>query len=278
MTFEFQRKTLKREIEIEGVGIFYGKHAEVLLRPFDDGIVFSYQKKKWKAEVCQVQKHELRCTKLGEILVTEHLMSALNAMEVTDVLVEVYGEFGELPILGGGAFEYANAIHETGLQNTGKRRKFSLFNRVQMHDEDNPLSALHISVGEGKWQYVFHLNETSGNPQKFEAKITPEVFLKEIAPARTIAFESERESMLSRGIGLGANEENTLILSPNGYLNKNLFEDEPARHKLLDCLGDLYLTGVPCRFLNVSGERSGHKLNALAAKRLCELCEWEDDE
>lgn len=278
MTFEFEKKTLKSEIELEGVGIFYGQQAAVLLKPFDAGIVFSYKNKKWKAEICQVREHELRCTKLGEILVTEHLMSALNAMEVTDVLVEVYGESGELPILDGGAFEYANAICETGLQNIGKRRKFSLFNRVQMHEEDNPLSALHISVGEGKWQYVFHLDETLENPQKFEAKITPEVFLKEIAPARTIAFEGERERMLSRGIGLGANEENTLLLSSSGYLNGSLFEDEPARHKLLDCLGDLYFTGIPCRFLNVFGERSGHKLNALAAKRLCELCRWENGE
>lgn len=275
MTFEFARKTLKSEIDLEGVGIFYGKYAKVILRPFDDGIVFTYNNKKWKADVCQVQQHDLRCTKLGDILVTEHLMSALNAMEVTDALIEVYGESGELPILDGGAFEYANAIRETGSQNIGKRRKFSLFNRIQMHEGDNPLSALHISVGEGKWQYVFHLNEI---PQKFEAKISPEVFLKEIAPARTIAFEGEREKMLSWGIGLGANEENTLLLSPNGYLNKSLFEDEPARHKLLDCLGDLYLTGIPCKFLNVSGERSGHKLNVLAARRLYELCEWEDDE
>lgn len=277
MTFEFERKTLKSKIELEGVGIFHGKKAKVSLEPFDAGIVFSYRNKKWKAEVCQVQKHGLRCTKLGEILVTEHLMSALNAMEVTDALIEVYGESGELPILGGGAFEYADAIRETGVQNIGARRKFSLFSRVQMHEEDNPLSALHISVGEGKWQYVFHLNENPESPQKFEAKITPEVFLKEIAPARTIAFEGERESMLSRGIGLGANEENTLLLSPSGYLNESLFEDEPARHKLLDCLGDLYLTGIPCRFLNVSGERSGHALNVLAAKRLCELCKWEDE-
>jgi UDP-3-O-acyl-N-acetylglucosamine deacetylase len=74
------------------------------------------------------------------------------------------------------------------------------------------------------------------------------------------------------GLGKGLDETSALVLAENGYLNEAKFPDEPARHKLLDLIGDLYLSGVPVEFLSVIGDRSGHSSNVLAAKKLRDAC------
>jgi UDP-3-O-acyl-N-acetylglucosamine deacetylase len=78
------------------------------------------------------------------------------------------------------------------------------------------------------------------------------------------------------GLGKGGTEENTLVIGGDGYLTQSRFDDEPARHKLLDVIGDLMLAGIPARFLNVVAERSGHRLNVEAAVRLVEVSTWEE--
>lgn len=105
----------------------------------------------------------------------------------------------------------------------------------------------------------------------------PDGYSDGVAPARTFCFEADIPLIQAAGLGNGGNEQNTLVVGPEGYLTENRFADEPARHKLLDLAGDLYLSGVPLRFVNVVGERSGHRLNVAAAARLAEVCTWEDD-
>jgi len=70
------------------------------------------------------------------------------------------------------------------------------------------------------------------------------------------------------GLAKGLDQTSALILGIEGYKNEPRFDDEPARHKLLDLVGDLYLSGVPARFLNVTAVRSGHRTNVEAAAML----------
>jgi UDP-3-O-acyl-N-acetylglucosamine deacetylase len=78
----------------------------------------------------------------------------------------------------------------------------------------------------------------------------------------------EVPAVLAAGLAKGLDIEKALILGIEGYKNDARFPDEPARHKLLDLAGDLYLAGVPLRFLNVAAERSGHRTNVEAAAKL----------
>ena len=94
------------------------------------------------------------------------------------------------------------------------------------------------------------------------------LYKKEIASARTFAFEEEVEPIRQAGLAKGLDANSALILGSNGYVNDPRFDDEPVRHKMLDLIGDLYLSGVPMTMINVVSSRSGHKTNVEAAKKL----------
>jgi UDP-3-O-acyl-N-acetylglucosamine deacetylase len=198
-------------------------------------------------------------------------MSAMAVLEVTDAEIEVEGS--EIPILDGSSLEFAKGLLDAGFESLGMKYAAGLFGRINMQEDDQRMS---ISVGEGWWRYEYDSGERWPGKVEFEIEINQDRYLSEIAPARTFVFEEEIAVIQSMGLGRGGDETNTLVLGPNEYRTTARFSDEPARHKLLDCIGDLYLAGIPPRFLNVAAERSGHKLNLRAAERLQELCDWED--
>jgi UDP-3-O-acyl-N-acetylglucosamine deacetylase len=270
MRIEFRRKTVKETVAFEGVGIHSGIPSKVVVHPGQNEIVFVGGGERIEAVPENVIDSN-RCTALSNARTIEHLMSALAALEITDADIEVTGE--ELPILDGSASEFVEGLNAVGFEELGLKSAAGLFGRINMQDE---LQRMSISVGEGWWKYEFDTGERWPGRLEFEIEIGTESYLNEIATARTFVMEEEIDALVAAGLGKGANEHNTLVLGKSGYKNPSRFSDEPARHKLLDCIGDLYLAGIPPRFLNVAAERSGHKLNVRAAHRLQELCDWED--
>lgn len=258
---EFELKTVRNPIKMDGVGLHSGGPVALVVHPFEGGIRFRCKGDEVEAHPDNVSKTP-RCTVLGPIAVIEHLMSALAGMEVTDALVEL--STPELPALGGGAGEYCEALVGQ-VVTCGRAQLEGPFARVYMKHEDIQVS---VAAGEGHWRYEYSSRMDWIGKQSFEAVLNPEVFCKEIAPARTFAYEDEVEAIRASGMGKGLDERSALILGEAGYVNAPLFSDEPARHKLLDLIGDLYLTGVPIRLLNVSAERSGHTANVQAARKL----------
>jgi UDP-3-O-acyl-N-acetylglucosamine deacetylase len=93
-------------------------------------------------------------------------------------------------------------------------------------------------------------------------------FETKIAPARTFCLEEEALELLKRGLGKGANYDNTLVVGKAGAIKTDLrFPDEPVRHKVLDLMGDLYLLGMPVRG-HVVAIKSGHRMNMELVKKL----------
>jgi UDP-3-O-acyl-N-acetylglucosamine deacetylase len=201
----------------------------------------------------------------------EHLMSALAGLEITDAEVQVDGD--ELPILDGSSADYVNGLKAAGLQTIGSEKRCRLFGRINLREQNQ---AIGVSVGTGRWRYEFEREDFFPGYQVFEAYLEGAVYEDRVSPARTFAFEDEIEQLLMAGLGKGGSEENTLVIGKDGYRTPSRFADEPARHKLLDCIGDLALAGIPIRFLNVVAERTGHRMHVQAAQRLTEICEWED--
>ena len=118
----------------------------------------------------------------------------------------------------------------------------------------------------------FRISFTSFNPhpiigvQFADFEITPEVYEKEIAPARTIAYEKEIEQLHKMGLGLGGTMENVIVYNDEGWLNELRYKDELVRHKILDVIGDLRLVGfLKCHIIASS---SGHALNTQLAKKI----------
>lgn len=198
-------------------------------------------------------------------------MSAFAGLGVTDAEVEVIG--AELPALDGAAASYVEGLISAGLEACGTLNVRGPYARVFYRDEAVKIS---IGSGEGHWEYRFvTAPERFPGEQVCALRLDPESYAAEIAPARTFAFEEEIGPLRAAGLGLGLDERSALVLGLRGYNNPPKYVDEPARHKLLDLLGDLYLSGVPPILLNVVAERSGHTANVKAAARLAEATEIE---
>ena len=260
----FDRLTVKESISFEGKGLHSGSPVTASVHPGRDGIAFRSGNNRWRAEPSEI-KETVRCTRLGDISTIEHLMAALAGLGITDAEVEVTG--GELPAAGGSSIEFVVGLRRVGLEKIGTMEVTPPYARVFVKCTDRSLA---IAAGDGRWRYDFVTNEGFPGTQSFEAVLCPTVFSEEVAPARTIAFAHEIETARRAGLGLGLDENTAIIIGPDGYENPVLFEDEAARHKLLDLIGDLYLSGVPLQAIDVIAERSGHSANVEAAAKLAQ--------
>lgn len=260
----FERRTIAKSLEWSGPGLHSGEPCVVRLHPNSSGM--------WIRSAAGHQPispqgvtDTSRCTKLFDVNTVEHLMSALSGCEITDFEIEVEG--AELPAAGGSALQYAQAIQEAGYEVVGSLTVEGPFARVYEKGDDHSIA---MGKGEGHFRYVFDTGERWPQIQDFELFLDADRYQREIAPARTFCFEEELEWIQTHGLGKGLDADSALVLATDGYKNSALFPDEPARHKLLDLIGDLYLTGIPYKALNVVGEKSGHRANIQAAIKLAE--------
>jgi UDP-3-O-[3-hydroxymyristoyl] N-acetylglucosamine deacetylase len=172
----------------------------------------------------------------------------------------------ELPALDGSSKEYVDGLTVVGQSPLGEAEIQPLFTRVFVQEERWKIA---VSNGGGHWRYCFESDKWPIE-QVFEVDDVVAAYANQIAPARTFGFEDEIPSIRELGLAKGLDLDKALIVGSNGYVNDARFPDELARHKLLDTIGDLYLAGVPIRFLNVVAERSGHTANVKAAAILRE--------
>lgn len=260
----FVRRTVCETVTWKGRGLHSGLPVSVSVHPAHDGLFFLSDGLRTEA-VPQNVTDTARCTRLGNVSTIEHLMSALSLFGVTDALVEVRG--GELPALDGAAREYCDAIKETTVQDLSIREVSGPFARVYHVESETKVA---VSAGDGHWRYEYESGVRWPGTQHFESQLGLRAFIQEIAPARTFALEEEVEAIRAAGLGMGLDESSALVIGSVGYVNRAKFPDEPARHKLLDLIGDLWLSGVPYSMLNVVSVRGGHKANVATAKKLRE--------
>jgi UDP-3-O-[3-hydroxymyristoyl] N-acetylglucosamine deacetylase len=257
----FRRRTPKTAVRFEGLGLHSGVPVGLTIHPGRDGIAFRAGTERVPAVPSNVSD-TTRCTRLGSISTIEHLMSAFAALEITDAEVELSAP--ELPAVDGSAAPYHRTLQEAGFEDLGERTIGDLFSRLFLQETKGRKIA--VSKGEGHWRYVFDVGARWPGLQAYEGCLAS--YETEIAPARTIVLSEEIESAQQAGLGRGLDESSVLVLESNGYRNEPRFADEPARHKLLDLIGDLYLSGVPVAMLNVVAERTGHRSNVEMARML----------
>lgn len=189
-------------------------------------------------------------------------MAALAGLEITDAEIELTSP--ELPALDGSALPYVQALREEGFEPLGVAELAVPFARVFVQQDGRKVA---VSAGAGHWRYEFRSTHWPFE-QIFEVEDLLSGFASEIAPARTFGFEHEVAAIQAAGMARGLDLDSALVLGSEGYANAARFPDEPARHKLLDAMGDLYLAGIPLRMLNLVGEASGHQMNVQAAAQL----------
>ena len=190
-------------------------------------------------------------------------MAALYVLGVDNCIVEMSS--AEAPVGDGSALPFVRLIEQAGLVELAKPRAILAVDKV-VEVSDNGRS-IRIEPYDG-----LKISFTSCNEhpllgrQVAEYEVSPDVFIRDIAPARTIGFMHEVNALKAQGLALGGSLENTLVYDETTHLNTPRFPDELVRHKILDVLGDMALLGRPIRG-HIIAVQSGHSLNtALAAK------------
>lgn len=262
----YQRSTIKKATVFEGLGLHSGTPVRVVVEPGNEGIRFRYGGQCWAASPANVTDTR-RCTKLGDISTVEHMMSALAGLEITDAEIEVSAP--ELPAMDGSAAPFYMGLSEPGLEELGEADVAAIFSRIFVPDGEAKIA---ISAGTGRWRYEFHTGERWPGIQVFETTDVNGDYGDKIAPARTFGFEEELPMIAAAGLAKGLDETSALVLGQNGYINEARSPDEPVLHKLLDAIGDLYLSGIPIRFMNVVAVRTGHTTTVRAALMLSQRC------
>lgn len=234
----------------------------VTVHPGGEGIAFRVGGQRVAADPANVVD-TARCTLLGPVSTVEHLMAAFAGLEITDAEVELTAP--EMPAMDGASLAFCTGLLSAGFDVIGSVSVQGPFARVFLQEDALKVA---VSTGSGHWRYEFDTGDRWPGTLGYEAIDVVAAFPAEIAPARTFAFAEEVLALLELGFAKGLGPDTALVLGEEGYKGDPKFEDEPARHKLLDCLGDLYLTGIPVRALNVVAERSGHRSHVDAAKLL----------
>lgn len=266
------RRTLRREVGCTGIGLHSGKPVRLALKPApaEHGIRFRRSDVGVEIPACLEAlarlDHATTLSKDGVSIDTvEHLLSALSALGVDDVLVEVDGP--EVPILDGSAAPFVILIHEAGLRPLAvPRRYLKVLRPVEVV---RGAKSVRLSPADQlKVTYTIGFDHPLLRHQSASFRVSPESFGYEIAPARTFGFLREVETLRRSGLALGGSLENAIVIGESGVLNNKLrFEDEFARHKVLDAIGDLALIGFPV-VGHLEAVKAGHALHAALCLKL----------
>ncbi len=280
------QRTIAQEVFLNGAGIHTGESVSmrVLPAPPDTGVVFIRTDLPHRpsipvksAQVVDVGKSVRRTTlsKDGiEVQTVEHFMAALWGLGIDNVYVEISGP--EMPGLDGSAIQFYQQFKAAGTtEQATPKRYFSLREPVTVEEGDASISVFPDRALKISYMLSYPHPLLKSQFVTFSANGATS-FEEQIAPARTFCLKEEAEALRAAGFGKGANTTNTLVLDTKGVMENTLrFEDEFARHKILDLLGDLYLLGTHLR-AHVIAIKSGHPLNAKLVKKLGQEAEkWQ---
>jgi len=274
-----RQRTISLEAEIEGEGLFTGQSVHLHLKPAppNTGVVFRRvdlgEAAEVSASIQAVAKRFQRTTLVaGEVCVetTEHLLAALMGLGIDNLQVEL--DAPELPGGDGSAADYVRLLRQAGIVEQDEERPvLRVTEPVTVQDGESVVTAL--PGPEDELTLTYHLDygpEGVIPPQIFHVKLTPETFVEELAATRTYILESEVEDLRQRGYGPHATYEDLLVIGEAGPINNTYrFNDEPARHKMLDLVGDLFLLNADLHG-RIVAMGSGHVLNHRFIRRLLE--------
>jgi len=259
------QKTIDKEVLLEGIGIHTGKKCSLRLLPAgaNHGVVFVRvdlpNRPSVKAVLDNLVETDRRTALASNgvrVETVEHFLAALFVAGIDNCLVEI--DTTELPALDGSGLPYYNLVSSSGVRDLDVlRRELHVPGPFEVTSGPASIRALPSDT----LSVSYRLDYPDLNlQQSVEFDVDWQTYGQEIAPARTFCLEEEIESLQAAGYGKGADEQNTVILGPGGARSEMRFADEPARHKVLDLLGDMFFVGGMLTG-RLECVRSGHALN-----------------
>ena len=277
-TVFLKQATLKAPINFSGVGVHNGRCVNMTIYPAkeDSGIIFKRldlnNNNIIKAYINNVDRSYL-CTRVtnkegASISTIEHLMAAFSAFGIDNALVELND--AELPALDGSSGEYIKKFIKYGIEEQKKNKKVvRILKNIKVSDGKRFVS---ISPSED-----FSLNITIDYPNTLIGRSSltyihsKQNFIDYLSHARTYALYEDIEKMRASGQGIGGNLNNAIVVDKYKILNSDglRFEKEFVKHKALDCIGDLYLLGMPL-LGSIECFAPGHQLNQKLVHKILE--------
>ena len=272
------RHTIINKAEMSGIGLHKGRPAVVTFLPADGPTGIRFFKPGLtdpiKASIENIAT-TVRGTNLsggGRMIYTvEHILSACTGLGIDDLDIVLEGE--EPPAADGSALPFAKALAGAGLREKPGQEKPQLVLTKPVEYAFEKIFYRATPSSSPRFKMTFSHAHPMIGTQTFEFALTPQNYLKEVAPARTFGFKSEIAQLKAAGLALGGSLENAIVIDDNAFLSAEgglRFPDEFARHKLLDLLGDLALTGLGLERLSVEVAYTSHKTNVNFAKMLVE--------
>lgn len=277
--------TLNSKLKISGAGLMSGVETSLVISPSDViGIRFHIGGAVINADLSNVISTE-HCVVLGDVPsvkkgvapdkvarigLIEHFMAACAICDIDSLDVEIQGGF-EMPILDGSAKVWVEKFNEIGTTAT-KGQEFE--HKISLSRPINYIknnSAIILTPQDAPTTITYAVN--FNHPELQNRWVSTEISnLTEIIEARTFGYLKDLETFQKMGFSKGVTVENTVGLTQNGYTTELRSEFEPVKHKILDIIGDLYLTGVnPLKLnANIFVKEAGHTLHIEAAKLLKE--------
>lgn len=271
-----KQRTLASSASLTGSALHTGENVTLTIFPAPVGHGFKFQRIDLPDEpivdaaaayVKTVERATTLVQGMVKIHTVEHVLSALTGMGVDNALIQM--DANEPPIGDGSASEYIALINKAGIvEQDAPRRYIEIREPVTIESK----GSIFVILPDTKFRVSCTQVGPEGRFTQFlSTEITPEIYEKEIAPARTFVFYEDVKPLMDKGLIKGGSLENAIVARGDGVLSKEplRFPDEFVRHKILDIVGDLALSG---RFIrgHVVAVKPGHGINTEAAKLLAE--------
>jgi len=282
------QRTIKSLTRAVGVGVHSGHRVELTLRPApaDTGIVFRRTDLPVPVDI-PVNAWAVSDTRMAstisaggdpgapKVQTIEHLMSACAGLGLDNLCIDITAE--EVPILDGSAASFVFLLQSAGIELQKAPKRFIRVKKVVEVREEDPKGGADLKWARLEpfhgyklsFEIEFNHPAVDATGQRVEFDFSAGQYKRDIARARTFGFTKDVEMMRARGLGLGGNMDNVIVVDDYRVLNSEglRYDDEFVKHKILDAIGDLHIAGKPL-LASYLAFRSGHALNNKLLRKL----------
>jgi len=279
------QRTLKSITRAVGLGVHSGQKVELTLRPApaDSGIVFRRIDLPVPVDIL-VSPTSVSDTRMATTIspggqpglpmvqTIEHLLSACAGLGLDNLAIDISGE--EVPVLDGSAASFVYLLQSAGIALLDAPKRFlRVLKPVEIREgQGSALKWARLEPFHGyrlSFEIEFNHPAVDATGQQVVFDFSEGQYKRDIARARTFGFSKDMEMMRSRGLGLGGSFDNIIVVDDSRVLNSDglRYDDEFAKHKILDAIGDLHVLGQPL-LARYSAFRSGHALNNKLLRQL----------
>lgn len=265
-----KQTTISQSVSVSGYGFWSGRDIELNFQPAEanSGIVFVRTDLPGQPRIPAIIQNRIngprRTTLVAEgcpVEMVEHVLAALAGLKIDNC--EIHATRAEMPGDDGSSKAFSDALIQAGrVELDADRKTLRVTSSIRVGDENAWIQAEPVELDRFELAYQLNYACPSIGTQTYQTEVTPEIFASDIAPARTFVLLEEAQELQKKGLGQRVSYQDILVFGPQGPIDNQLrFENECARHKLLDMIGDFSLSGTDL-IGKFTASKSGHRLNS----------------